>query len=223
MAYRFSKAEAYSRTNKIVVEIPDTFESQFLFNHLNKIGSYEGQNYWNCFDVYEVGNVRFLYGNFPRESKDFSSKLLKEIGLKARDIWNNSFHNDIYISDETRVNEIQKLAEDFATSIEKGIHDPGPIKSFVSYKKELLEQHKMFPDKPLLEIASELTKCIVNDEAKQKVNIGISKAIKNVNLDSVDKLDITDMDKVVMNKALENIVQKAEINIKKENQQTREI
>ena len=190
---------------------------------MNKIGSYEGQNCWNSFDVYEVGNVRFLYGNFSRESKDFSSKLLKEIGLKARDIWNNSFHNDIYISDETRVNEIQKLAEDFATSIEKGIHDPGPIKSFVSYKKELLEQHKMFPDKPLLEIASELTKCIVNDEAKQKVNIGISKAIKNVNLDSVDKLDITDMDKVVMNKALENIVQKAEINIKKENQQTREI
>ena len=186
MAYKFTKAEAYSRTNKIVVEIPETFESQFLFNHLNKIGSYEGQNYYNSFDVYEVGNVRFLYGNFPRDNKAFSSKLLKEVGLKSRDIWNNAFHNDIYISSETRVNEIKKLAEDFATSIEKGIHDPGPIKSFVSYKRNLCEQKDFFPDKSLLKIASELIEEIEGEnsvEIKNKINEGLNKIISSLSKD----------------------------------------
>lgn len=53
MTPKFTKADAY-RTDKPIVSLCNIYEGQYIIKDMEKIGEYEGTNYWNCFDIYEA-------------------------------------------------------------------------------------------------------------------------------------------------------------------------
>ena len=168
---KMNKEDVY-RTNNKIVKLGNCFEAQFLFKDYNKTGSYEGQNYWNCYDVYDINGIRFLYGNgITTDETKFSMKLLKDTAIKMSNIW--SFKKEDI--------ELRKmLMDNLCDSIHKGIHDPAIIKSFTGFKKELASQKQMYPHKTLTEIAGELVNYFDSNnltKVTDEVNNGINKII----------------------------------------------
>lgn len=175
MATKFSKADVY-RTNNIVVSLCNSEYAQDIVKCFDRIGEYEGQNYWNCFDIYDIDGIRFLVGNGAPyyQTNKYNRELLKQTSKEIRNI--NSWT-------ENNIQKQKELVYKFCDSIKKGIHDPSVINSFQSYKKNLCEQIDFFPDKPLLKVASELTNYINiknETEIKQKINDGINKVISTL-------------------------------------------
>lgn len=182
MSYKFTKSEVY-RTNYQVIKIGYPFEAQFLFREYQREGWNEGVQ-WN-YDIYDINGKRFLFGNVESDVHLFSMKKLKELGLTAKNISSD-------LSGTKRKEAIDKLMEEFCSSIDKGIHDPSPILNFNQYKKNLYEQHIFFPEKPLLQIAQDLNKYIPSQipanrglswkkvNAKEMVKEGLNKIINSV-------------------------------------------
>lgn len=169
MTPKFSKQDAY-RTSKTIVGLagsPYEFYAQFLFKGEDRVGEYEGQNYWNCFDIYDVNDIRFHIGNGAKNTKNFSYNVLKELGEKAEKLhgWSNE---DII--------QRKELLKEFCDSIHKGIHDPSPINNFTQFKKQLVEQKDMWPEKSWTEIGKLLNDCVTN-KGKEAVNAGLGKAM----------------------------------------------
>ena len=68
-------------------------------------------------------------------------------------------------------------------SNKKGIRDPAPVTSFANFKKQLVEQQDMWPEKSLLAIAKELLDSVPlskKKEVKEKINNGIKKEYEKV-------------------------------------------
>lgn len=218
MTYKFSKSDVY-RTTDTIVSLGNIYEAQYLIRGMNKIGEYEGQNYWNCFDIYEYNGIRFLHGEGVSVSDNFSHKIMKETGINIDKAYYTCSSTDEYRS------KIKELLDTFCNSINKGIHDPSPILNFNQYKKNLYEQHNFYPEKPLLQIAQELNKYIPEKvptnrgmdwkkvDAKEKVNSGFNRLIKLHNLNDINDKEkilekvlnicITDYSKTLNNKNFE--------------------
>lgn len=185
MYYKFSKSDVY-RTTDPIVSLGNIYEAQYLVSGMDKIGEYEGQNYWNCFDIYEYNGIRFLYGNGVDVSDNFSHKIMKETGRNIEKAYSTYSYTDEYKS------KIKELLDSFCDSINKGIHDPSQILNFNQYKKNLFEQHNFYPEKPLLQIAKELNEYIPTQiptdrgmswkkvNAKEMVKEGLNKIINSV-------------------------------------------
>lgn len=138
----------------------------------------------------------------------------------------NEMRNVNCISGEEDKAKREEILDKFIDSVNRGIHDPSQILNFNQYKKNLYEQHKMFPEKSLLEIGKELTDYIPNmiptkrgwdwakSDVKEKVNEGLQKytqkfysnnksseefmeeALKNVLEDYTKKLEKSNSKKV---------------------------
>lgn len=180
MSVKITKSEAYNLNNTTIC-LGNSFEGQFLVNWLTP-KFYNAGTQWN-FDVYEYKDTTLIYGNeFP--SKNFSSKIMKECA--------NEMRNVKCISGEEDKAKREEILDKFIDSVNRGIHDPSQILNFNQYKKNLYEQHQMFPEKSLLEIGKELTDYIPNivptkggwawgkSDAKQKVTDGLQKYIEKV-------------------------------------------
>lgn len=154
MVVKFSRSDV-GRTNDIIVSLGNSYLGQFIVGDLVKTGEYEGENYWNCFDIYDYNGIRFLYGNGKPMSDNFSHRLFKKTAVELRAVsgWSKE---DI----EKRKN----ILDAFCTTIRKGIHDPSPVNSFRSFKKNLIEQHSFFPDMNLADVAKlSLSATLVKD------------------------------------------------------------
>lgn len=171
MTPRFTKSDVY-RTNDKIVSLGNMFEAQYLVSSMEKIGTYEGANYWNCYDIYEHNGIRFLYGEGISPTNNYSHKLMKECGRTIKEKFPSWLEKD-------KVKKLE-LIDKFCETIEQGIHDPSKIKSFNSYKANLCEQKKFFPEKSLIDIASDLTKNYIEDESvKEKISVGLQKIMKS--------------------------------------------
>ena len=212
MIHKFTKSDVY-RTNRQVIKVGMSFESQFLFQAYTREGWNEGVQ-WN-YDIYDIGGKRFLWGNVEPDRHIFSTKILEEIGLKARETSN-------IINAEERQEAVNKLLKEFCDSIDKGIHDPSPITSFNSFAKNLSEQHDFFPEKSLIEISKELLEKHIHynwnkPEEKQAVKDKISLKMKKYMDSNLNFNDIASIKEESMNKMLSKIVAdyKEKENIKK--------
>ena len=130
MTPKFSKADAY-RTDKPIVSLCNSYEAQYIIKDMNKIGEYEGVNYWNCFDIYEANGIRFFYGNGVGVTNNYSTDILKNCASRIEKI-NGWSENDIQLR--------KNIVKEFTDSIHAGITDPSPIKNFTQFKKELVKQ-----------------------------------------------------------------------------------
>ncbi len=184
MTPKFSKSDAYRTANKIV-GICNIDRIQFLLMGVPQDGWYEGRNYWNCFDIYDVNGIRFHIGNGATETNNYSSTLLTKLGNEAQKLsgW-----------DDATKKKRAELLKEFTDSIEKGIHDPSPVTSFANFKRQLVEQKDMWPNKDIREVAKELFDEIPyswTDEAKTelntKINNGVEKIINKYELRNVCK------------------------------------
>lgn len=166
MTPKFSKQDAY-RTSDTIVGICNENYIQHLLRGTDRTAEYEGVNYWNCFDIYDIDGIRFHVGNGANQTKNYSSELLKNLGEQARELhgW-----------DELSVNKRKELLKEFCDSIHKGIHDPSPINNFTQFKKQLVEQKDMWPEKSWTEIGKLLNDCVTN-KGKEPVNTGLGKAM----------------------------------------------
>lgn len=178
MTPKFSKADAFRTTDKIV-SLGNSYESQYVIRGLEKIGEYEGVNYWNCFDIYEANGIRFFQGEgCPQLSESFNSivKLCgKEIDNKCRG-WS-----------EEDVQKRKGLIEALCNNIKAGRHDPSKVTSFGNFKKQLVEQKKLWPDKSFISISKELLAHVPllypytrTEEIKDKINSGINAEINRL-------------------------------------------
>lgn len=161
MSYKFTKSEVY-RTNYQVIKIGQPFEAQYLFREYQREGWNEGIQ-WN-YDIYDINGKRFLVGNVEPDTHIFSMKKLKELGLAAR----NASNIEGDYSGEKRREAINKLMEDFCSSIDKGIHDPSKITAYPTFIKNLSEQKEMFPEKSFETIADELYNNSIDGNTKEK-------------------------------------------------------
>ena len=100
--------------------------------------------------------------------------------------------------------------DEFCDSIEHGITDPHVIKSVAGFKKELVDQKKQTPDKPLIQIAKELNDYYQNHEVRDKVNDFLKSSIEKTGLSKTEKTQ-----EGQISKALDFIYQK-EVNKEKE-------
>ena len=177
MTPKFSKSDAYRTTNKIVGICNEEW-IQFLLKDETRDGEYEGRNYWDCFDIYDVNGIRFHIGNGASQTNNYSSEILSKLGKEAQSIgrW----------TDED-IKKRKELLKQFCTSIEKGIHDPAPVTTFGNFKKQLVEQHNMWPEKSFCQISKELLEYIPNlypytrtEEIKNKINDGLKKELEKL-------------------------------------------
>jgi|GEM_PF-6902279 len=188
MTPKFSKADAY-RTDKIIVSLCNEYEGQHIIKDMEKIGEYEEQNYWNCFDIYEANGVRFFYGNGVAQTNNFSTELLNKYGKQINEIdgWT-----------EDAINKRKEIVKQFCESIKKGIHDPSPIKNWSQFKKNLVQQMDFFPEKSAFEVAKILTDKWVVKEAKEEINSKLQAAMLENQRDCAGfyQSDKTDKDKL---------------------------
>lgn len=215
MKVKITKSEAYNLNNTTIC-LGNSYEGQFLVNWLTP-QFYNAGVQWN-FDVYDYKGTTLIYGNeFP--SKNFSSRIMKEAANEMRTLRSLTWES----WEEERVKR-EEILDKFIDSVKQGIHAPSQILNFNQYKKNLYEQHQMFPEKSLLEIGKELTEyipdriCVKNSwrkvDAKEKVNEGLSKytqkfwskdksseqimeeSLKNVLEDYTKKLEKTNSKKI---------------------------
>lgn len=196
MTPKFSKADAY-RTDKPIVSLCNSFEGQYIIKDMEKIGEYEGTNYWNCFDIYESNGIRFFYGSGVDSTKNFSKDILKNCASRIQKIngWS-----------ETDNQLRRNIVKEFADSIQAGVKDPSPIKSFTQFKRELVKQVDAYDrltemnktPVDILEISSILSKYIVSDEAKDEINAKLQNAMLENQRDCAGfyQNDRTDKDKL---------------------------
>lgn len=184
MTPNFSKSDAYRTANKIV-GICNEDRIQFLLMGVSKDGWYEGRNYWNCYDIYDVNGIRFHIGNGASETNNYSKKLLTKLGNEAQKLhgW-----------DDATKKKRAELLKEFTDSIEKGIRDPSPVTSLQNFKKQLVEQKDMWPNKDIREVAKELFNEIPSDWTEEskldlnyKINNSLEKTIKKHELRNVCK------------------------------------
>ena len=168
MTPKFSKSDVV-RTSYKTVSLCNSEWAQFILKDVPITGEYEGKNYWNCFDIYDYGEkgIRFLVGNGAPyyETNKYSSDLLQHYGLEIRNNYNGT-------SKEEKAKR-KELLDAFCDSINNGIHDPLPVTSFANFKKQLVEQKKMWPDKSYCSISQRLLNSVSNKEIKTKINEGI--------------------------------------------------
>lgn len=182
MTPKFTKSDAY-RTDKPIVSLCNIYEGQYIIKNMEKIGEYEGTNYWNCFDIYEANGVRFFYGNGIGKTGNFSNDILKQCAAKIAGI-------DGWTEDKIQIRK----------NIVKS-----PIKNFSQFKRELVKQVDSYDrltgrDKPvdMLKISSILSKFIVSDEAKAEINAKLQGAMLENQRDCAGfyQNDKTDKDKL---------------------------
>lgn len=191
MTPKFSKADDY-RTDKPIVSLCNSYEGQYIVNAIEKIGEYEGQNYWNCFDIYEANGIRFFYGNGVSPTNNFHSEILKDCGkrLEALSGWTDDVQQ-----------KRKEIVKEFTDSIHAGIKDPTPVKNWSQFKKNLVQQMDFFPEKKAFDVAKDLTDKWVLKEAKEEINTKLQAAMlenqrdcagfyQNVKTDK-EKLDTT--------------------------------
>lgn len=173
MTPKFSKEDAY-RTNYPIIKLPEG-AAQALFKDFPRDGYYEGQNYWNCYDIYDINGIRFFSGNFGYDEKTYSYKLLKKLEDDIRKNHTSFSKEDI---------EYRKAKmEEFCESIKKGIHDPAPVKSYPSFIKNLSEQKNMNPEIKTSEIAASLCNEYIHsstEEGKKQIQEKIQKELKKI-------------------------------------------
>lgn len=195
MTPKFTKADAY-RTDKPIVSLCNIYEGQYIIKDMEKIGEYEGTNYWNCFDIYEANGVRFFYGNGIGKTGNFSNDILKQCAAKIAGI-------DGWTEDKIQMRK--NIVKEFTDSIHTGVKDPSPIKNFSQFKRELVKQVDSYNrltgrDKPvdMLKISSILSKFIVSDEAKAEINAKLQGAMLENQRDCAGfyQNDKTDKDKL---------------------------
>lgn len=167
MTPKFTKADAY-RTDKPIVSLCNSYEGQYIIKDMKKIGEYEGQNYWNCFDIYEANGVRVFYGNGVSPTDNYNTEILKDCGKRLEEL--NGW------SDET-IHKRKEIVKEFTDSVLAGIKDPSPIKNWSQFKKNLVQQVDFFPKKSVLEIAKNLTDKWIVSEAKDEINSKLQSAM----------------------------------------------
>lgn len=178
MTPKFTREDVY-RTNDKIVSLGNMFEAQYIVSSMNKIGTYEGKNYWNCFDIYEHNGIRFLYGEGTSPTENYSHVLMKECGRTIKETCPSWLEED--------KKKKLELIDKFCDSIEQNI---SIIKSFKAFKHSLYEQKKKFPDKPLIEIASDLTKYYMYDDSvKEKISESLIKVMIKVIKNTPEKMN----------------------------------
>lgn len=195
MTPKFTKADAF-RTDKPIVSLCNIYEGQYIIKDMNKIGEYEGVNYWNCFDIYEANGVRFFYGNGQNSTKNFSTDILKECAARISKI-------DGWTEDKIQMRK--NIVKEFTDSIHAGVKNPSPIKNFSQFKRELVKQVDSYDrltgrykSVDMLKISSVLSRFIVSDEAKEEINSKLQTAMTENQRDCAGfyQNDKTDKDKL---------------------------
>ncbi len=196
MDKQLNTSEVVKTSNKIIA-LNNNFEAQFLLAPYERTGYTAGVYGWN-YDVYDINGIRFLRGDRePNGYDNFSTKILNKLGNQARALGND-------------YDGIKKLMDEFCESIARGITDPHEIKSIAGFKKELVDQKRQHPNKPLILIAGELNSYYQNREVRDKVNDFLKKTIEKTGVSKTEKTQ-----EGQISKALEFIYQK-EINKSKE-------
>ena len=194
MNREMNTSEIFGTASKIIA-LQHNCDAQFLLKPYERTGYTTGKYGWN-YDVYDINGIRFLWGDRePNGYDNFSTKILNKLGNQARALGND-------------YNGIKKLMDEFCDSIEHGITDPHVIKSVAGFKKELVDQKKQTPDKPLIQIAKELNDYYQNHEVRDKVNDFLKSSIEKTGLSKTEKTQ-----EGQISKALEFIYQKEVVKI----------
>ena len=173
MSREMNTSEVFRTTSKIIA-LRNNCEAQFLFKPYERTGYTAGKYGWN-YDVYDINGIRFLWGDREPDGYDnFSAKILNKLGNQARALGND-------------YDGIKKLMDEFCESIEHGIKDPHEIKSVVGFKKELVDQKRQNPDKPLIQVAKELNGYYQNWQVRDKVNDFLKNTIEKTGLSKSEK------------------------------------
>ena len=170
MTPRYTRQDVF-RTTYEMVDLGHIFEAQFLLKYYERVGYNAGEQ-WN-YDIYDINGKRFLYGDrTPDLKNNYSTEILKKCGREAQKLsW----------TDPDYQKKADKLMQEFCDSIDKGIHDPSPVTSFANFRRQLVEQKKMFPQKSLTDIAKELYNEIPykkKDEVKVSIDAGFHKIME---------------------------------------------
>ena len=209
MTPKFSKSDVFRTNNKIVGLAGGfaEFHSQFLLQGEERTGTYEGRSYFNCYDIYDVNGIRFLVGNGAPDTHNYSKQVLKELGTRAKELtgWT-----------QEAINERKRLLGKFCDSIKNGIRDPEPVTSFGYFKKQLVEQKKMWPDKSYCEISKELLEETSEESIKEKINAGIKKVYDRMT--SLQKKDTPEEKKMEFTLQTIAVVEKGRQEEKEKNQ-----
>ncbi len=172
MKVQISKRDVFNTTRKIV-DLGNSFEAQFLL-HPYQADFYNAGEQWN-YDVYDINGKRFLYGDRTPDPwhKNYSTEIMKKYAGEAR---------KLDVTDKEYRAKHDRLMELFCESIDRGIHDPAPVTSFANFKRQLSEQHDMFPNKSLSQIGKELLEEVPygkkSGEIKEKINAGLKKLME---------------------------------------------
>ncbi len=194
MSREMNTSEVFRTSNKIIA-LQHNCDAQFLLRPYERTGYTTGRYGWN-YDVYDINGIRFLWGDREPEGWDnFSTKILNKLGNQARALGND-------------YDGIKKLMGEFCDSIERGITDPHVIKSVIGFKKELVDQKRQNPDKPLIQVAKELNGYYQNWQVRDKVNDFLKKTIEKTGGSKTEKTQ-----EGQISKALEFIYQKEVVKI----------
>ncbi len=179
MKPEFSTSDVF-RTNNTIVSLHNRLEGYKLLAPFKPDGYNSGKYGWN-YDIYDINGVRFLLGDRePDMPYKYSTVLLNKYASEM-----DALDREITASDYKKYREAaEKIIEQFCTSIKKGIHDPAPVTSFSNFKKQLVEQHDMWPEKSYCQISKELLDEVPystkTESIKNKINKGIKKEYERV-------------------------------------------
>lgn len=170
MTPRWTTKEAKDLNNRIV-DVSFSDQIQHLLKFFNRVGYNAGPLGWN-YDIYNENNVTIVYGDRVPDSIKYNCS--REIVAKVSDVAKNlSWSNDDKL-------KAVKLMKEFTDSIHAGIHDPTPINNFTQFKKQLVEQKDMWPEKSFVEIGKILNSAITKN-GKEPVNTGLGKNRNEMN------------------------------------------
>lgn len=222
MTPKFSKSDVFRTTHK-TVSLCNSEWAQYILKDIPLSGEYCGTNYWNNIEVYDYAekDIRFLVGNGAPyyETDKYCSSILKQYGEEIKK----------YFSGWTKEDKAKRkeLLDAFCDSINNGIHDPLAVTSFGNFKKQLVEQKAMWPEKSYCCIAKELMDAVPNlyphsrtEEIRNKINSGI-KAL----YDKVTTMQKSDTSKEKKMEFTLNIIASKQriLNLKKEQRKEKDI
>lgn len=197
---RHIKPKDIFNTPNTVVDMGNSFEFQFLVSQLSPQFYNAGTCGWN-YDVYDFKGFRFLYGDrTPMGGRqNWSAKVLRPLARESR---------AISISDENWTQRKDECLEKFCESIRKGIHDPEPVTSYRNFKRQLVEQKKMFPEESFASIAKELLGNVPYKRKKEvegKIREGLLKA---ASFEGFSEASFAPASSVSLERALEAVAKK---------------
>lgn len=183
-----------------VVDMGNSFDFQFLANHISPQFYNAGTFGWN-YDVYDFKGFRFLHGDrTPMKGRqNWSTKALKSMARVSR---------GISYADEDWKERKDACLEKFCDSIRRGIRDPEPVTSYGNFKRQLVEQKGMFPDESFASIAKELLDNIPykrKAEVEGKIREGL---LKDADFAGLSEASFAPTTSLSLESALESVAKK---------------